>query len=389
MKSKVLALFDPSKASWIVYLEALKPEFEVVYVWNYNSNHVSTTDSTLHHINEFNSVVEIVERTQPIAVFFMSIDTGLAIAINLLAKSKGIKTYLLQHGYFGSFDDYKTISNLGNRVTKSLPAVNNFLRQSVKWYLLRVHPYQLFRTMLFLTIKKSRHTGAKGKLGHFSGRRPDAYLLWSEAAFDRFMKNDGATLQQVRYIGNTEVHTLINPTTDTIPLVDYQLLIDSPLSENSYGLLSLTKKEHADFYRRLATYAASNGKQLVVKLHPEMFASTWLPIHENIVYVRNEYPIHSLISQANLCFSFYSTLLISVVLLKRVVVFEVFEVSLTKFLKQQGICTVLDFDTDIVESLQIIDNTTKPLDRFKTVFCGPIQNNCLEEFKVFMVNDFS
>ena len=101
------------------------------------------------------------------------------------------------------------------------------------------------------------------------------------------------------------------------------LLIDSPLVE--VGNIGLPISEKIDFYLKLNEYCKSINCTLKIKLHPLSYQSDYLPIDENIIYLK-DISKEELFDISYSCmgfFGFFSSMTTPLFLLKNGILFYV------------------------------------------------------------------
>ena len=123
----------------------------------------------------------------------------------------------------------------------------------------------------------------------------------------------------------------------------------------------------ADLSRRLQ----ERGYPLVVKLHPETYEASWLPMGLGIQYVRNA-DIGPLIQDARACIGFDSTLVIPAIIARPTMLFELSASTLMASARELGVAIVVRglecSDEELDALLESEERTAEPIEKFTTLF---------------------
>jgi hypothetical protein len=127
---KILVIWPTHREDWIFPFKKLSADFEFIFLSgisadDYKENYVKGFATTIHW-SSFDSAQEILENIMPCKIIFMSVESGLNIALNIVAKQKGIPTYLLQHGIYTNYKDYRNREKIWKK--KDLVVKNNLAK---------------------------------------------------------------------------------------------------------------------------------------------------------------------------------------------------------------------------------------------------------------------
>jgi hypothetical protein len=373
---KILVIWPTHREDWIFPFKKLSADFEFIFLSgisadDYKENYVKGFATTIHW-SSFDSAQEILENIMPCKIIFMSVESGLNIALNIVAKQKGIPTYLLQHGIYTNYKDYRNREKIWKK--KDLVVKNNLAKSktgfnSFKWINNSLKALQkVWLLPIVIYIKASQRVGAYWAAKHFSfeGKRPLTYICFSPYNSTIHKEVDKIGEQRIEYIGSPE---LVNYLIEENNLIqeDFYLHIDQAFSYNSFGEETVSKEEMIKFYMNLNEFCLSKNAKLYIKLHPESFNSNWLPKHENIVYLRKVDNFNLYIQSAIGCFGFYSTMVIPAVYWKPTILFNIFYSGLQEALNDIGHVKILDFynfSSDDLKCPQYYMETDKIFNRF-------------------------
>ncbi|RNI25755.1 polysialyltransferase family glycosyltransferase [Rufibacter latericius] len=353
-KLTILLIWGYQRKGWILPFEKLKEEFNFVYL-HYVSPEQETdcfTQQKRIYWQKFTDAYQLLEEVKPSKIVFMSIFNGLDIALNIAAKNKGIKTFILQHGMFTTYADYrarevkyKNISEVKQDLESGVPAPLTFssfafLKKTLKWsdYLgLSKYPFYYY-----LLKKESQLYAAKHI--RFKGRMPDKYICYTPKSAIIHFEIDKAAPQDVFYIGNPEFDTFLQTWDSLQPInEEYYLHVDQAFAGSRFGERMVTKEEMISFWFKLNAFCMNKNARLKIKLHPENFKSDWLPTHPNIDWIKESNEIERLIKSSKGCFGFFSTLIIPAVYFKKTILFKLSDSEIQNDMLKMGMIRLLDF----------------------------------------------
>ena len=282
----------------------------------------------VHYWSDFKSALQVFESIRPSKVIFMSIDSGLSIALNAVAKQQSIPTYILQHGLFTNYRDYRTReklwrkASLGKAVESAKKNVKfnsiGFLRASLR------NPILLFRVFLHAYVSRRSGPYFANRYFSFEAKQPDFYICFSKANARIYEELDRPDAGKFIFTGSPELDSYLAPVERSPVQERYLLHIDQAMAENSFGEETVSKEDMISFYGKLNELALRMNVRLFIKLHPESYQTKWLPQHENITYLRATPDLQAYLQRAELCTGFYSTLMIPAVYWNKVILFNVY-----------------------------------------------------------------
>ncbi len=353
-RKKLLINFGYYRKQWIAPFEQLANSFKLVYLFYIDSTQEQAVYTKHERVfwSDFKGAKELLSEINPDRVIFMDLNSGLGIALNLACRNRNIPTYLMQHGLYHNYKDYRKrdIQSKKLRTKKDVivegAAVEfsslTFLRHSIgllDFFKLSRLPFYL------LLLKLEGHTFAS-RYVRFEARKPDHYLCYTPSNALIHRELDGDIEERCYYIGNPELYQLDKQLRNGAKLErsnDYFLLIDQPFADNRYQEKVKTKKEMIAFYLGLSNWCRSKSKRLVIKLHPESFHSLWLPEDENIEWIKETDSMASLILNSDGCFGYFSTLMLPVILHKPTVLFQVGESPFYNDIRGFGMAQIVPF----------------------------------------------
>ncbi|GGG25303.1 polysialyltransferase family glycosyltransferase [Pontibacter amylolyticus] len=356
-KQVVLLNFNYSRKQWVNLLKPIfTEEFEIHWISKVSpkeENSPLIKGHTFHYWDSYSNGFEVIDSISPQAVIFMDISSGLSISLNYAAKKRGIKTLYLQHGIFNEYADYMLLENLQKQnknlldkdSAKSKFSTFHFLKKTLGFEGLL---YNL-QTIIYLLIARKRSYRKAAKLIKDKNRIPSYYLCYSLKNAQIHVQLDGEGVKdKVKIVGNPELEQFFEKSHNTLNLQNkfqnFCLLIDQPLSGGDLGESFITREKHIQLYIALAEKAKSAGMKLVVKLHPGNFKEDWHPVHDNIIWIREEYSIIELIKEAKICFGVYSAATILCFLSKPTVLIKFFDLKRFSYIEENNLAQVVTFE---------------------------------------------
>ena len=336
------------RSGWVAPFEQLNGEFDFHYLFHLSEKEeeCSHTNQPRHYWNDFRAAQDILDEIKPDRLVFMSLSGLRPIALNMAARRKGIPTFVVQHGYFRSLENYlalpavppKTVAE--TKTTSQASSASEAVRFMIRSNFAK-EPIDSSRAIAMLLL--SRRTGYyRSQLRfRFRGRMPDRYITYSEETSEIHRQLDGASGSLIIPVGIPEFdpifRLLASSKRDRGKNI---LLIDSPNAENRYGVLTTSIEHKARFLHDLSQRLEKRGYRLVVKLHPETYEAAWLPSLENIRYVR-DHDVGSLIREAHACVGFDSTLMIPAIIARPTMLFELGESTMASYARESGVAIVV------------------------------------------------
>jgi len=316
----------------------------------------------------------------------MSIESGLSMILNFEAQKQGKKTYILQHGIFTNYRDYRIRERLWKKrkraqLTRTEQqskgfSTLQFIRESLTgWNRLWLFPLALYTQL-------QQRVGPNWAAKHLPLRikRASTYLCLSPYNATIHRETDRVEESQILYIGSSELMGFLKKE-ETLNDESFYLHIDQALSENSFGEETVSKNQMIAFYEKLNDFCLHNETKLYIKLHPESYQSTWLPKHDNIYYLRGIDNLNQYIQSALGCFGFYSTIVIPAIYWKPTILFKIQYSGLQNEISQLNAAQILEFDSFQVENLSFLQKNLVSQEKIKQRFVLPdgVNENTLYE----------
>ena len=326
--------------------EQLNREFEFHYLFyrSQDEEEGSHTSQPRHYWNDFAGADEILDAIRPDRVVYMSLLGLRPIALNMAARRRGVRTFIFQHGYFHSLEDYLSLPTAHSTQTDSRESRVASAWRAVRFMLrgnLAKQPVDSLLAIAMLLTSRGTDQYRSQLRFRFRGRIPDRYITYTEATSEFHVQLDGASLASITPIGIPEY----DPIFQLLTRSERQgrkgvLLIDSPNAENRYGVTTTTIEIKARFLESLSRRLQQRGHLLTVKLHPETYQATWLPSHPNTKYVRDQ-DVGELIDETLVCLGFDSTMMIPAIIQRPTMLFELRASKLFVAARELGVATVI------------------------------------------------
>jgi hypothetical protein len=158
----------------------------------------------------------------------------------------------------------------------------------------------IFHFLLFPFIRKKYGLTVGLYKCPFKLREANTYINFTNHNASYILKRDSVSIKKIISIGNPcfddafiQLGKIKNNSEN------YYLLIDCPYCEQS--IFNMKKEKKAAFYKKINAFCMSHNSRLKIKLHPQSYGAEYLPLHDNIEYLR-EYNIAELIANAKACF---------------------------------------------------------------------------------------
>jgi hypothetical protein len=361
-KKHYLVVWPTIRKDWIGFFETLKDDFEFTFLPSTFSKEPNyAVNFSCCYWSEFDSVRDLLKRVQPDGIIFMSIESGLSMVLNFVAQKKGIPTYILQHGIYTNYRDYRIREKLWRKkeVAQSIKEEQSgkafstfkFIYKSLKG----TEGVKLLWIAIYTKLQQKRGPYWAAKHLPLRLKRANRYLCFSPYNAIIHKETDRITNDQIQYIGSPELIPYLEEEVHSDE-GDYYLHIDQALAENSFGEETVSKERMTDFYLKLNKFCLSKMAKLYVKLHPESYNSDWLPKHENITYLKQVENLNAVIQSAQGCFGFYSTMIIPAVYWKPTILFKIQYSGLQEAIAQLNGASILDFWNFGINELEFSDN---------------------------------
>ena len=387
--TRILVIWPVHRKDWVDVFQKLSEEFELIFLAGIAKDddiaNYAAPFARCVYWNEYSSVGGLLRDINPNKLVFMSLDNGLNVVLNYLAKQQKLTTYILQHGIYTNYKDYRNREILWNKnkVSENIKAGKKaisfstlrFIRNSLTWKSFYLIPQ--IAVFTYFLKKKGPYWAAKH--WSFSAKKPTYYLCFSPYNATIHFELDKISPKRIIYTGSPELDGYLEPVENKIN-GKYYLHIDQAFAENSFGEETVSKNNMIDFYQKLNEFCKRSEAQLYIKLHPESYNSTWLPKDENIVYLKNVSNFNDYIQSAIGCFGFYSTMIIPAIYWKPTVLFKIFYSGLQEKIEETDAAKCYDFRTFEVDQINF-NNARKGSDNFVSTFFYQPDGKSLERMK--------
>ncbi|PWL32322.1 polysialyltransferase family glycosyltransferase [uncultured Roseivirga sp.] len=348
-KKHFLVIWPTIRRDWVSTFYKLEDQFRFTFIPSTFPQEPNFADCfECRYWSEFSSVQQLLDEVKPDGVIFMSIESGLSMATNYLAQKRGIRTFILQHGIFTNYKDYRNREKLWRK--NSLARETKDSKVQKGFSTLRFLKKSLIGTDRFKLLSIAIYTKLQQKVGPYwaakhlplSIKKANKYICYSPFNATIHRETDRVSEHEISYVGS---HELMNYLKKEEPLTDkpFYLHIDQALAQNSFGEETVSREAMIGFYQKLNDYCLSQQASLYIKLHPESYKSDWLPKHDNIHYIRHVDNFNQIIQSALGCFGFYSTMVIPAVYWKPTILFKITYSGLQEELGKMGAAQILDF----------------------------------------------
>lgn len=348
-KPVILTNFGYQRKNWIAPLEAIKDDFEIVYI-HYNTRadeKQKYTDSLSLYYSDFKNAQELIEVVKPDIFIAMGLGNYQAYAIKHICNRKGIPFVYMDHGLYGTPNDYKHIYNtVKKRAVKTNVVNEDELRSrnarfSLMTFICSFAFIKLLTIFLQLLYSKLAKKDPFKTAFHKYLSRPDAFLTYSKLNNKVNQEFFNPSPEEVHFIGNYEYDKFKELPATTEEL--YMLMIDNPISDNPFGRYSISTDEHNNLYRKVNELAKQYGLSLKIKLHPYNYNSAWIKKIDNTEFIK-DCDINSLVKNAKYCVSFYSTLLVPTICFVPTSIIKTNEHSYLDFIKKHDFCNIYNLE---------------------------------------------
>jgi hypothetical protein len=322
-------------------------DFIHLYYRNRHERQKPTSPFEMIYWFDFKSPYHLLDAIKPDKVIVPGADDLLCISLIAGCRNRGIPTYSMQHGYIPEnleeiFIPLKRRSFFTRSVLRDYAKIFSFYLRSIKRFSLK-----LFIQYFLLAIAYSRKGLIILKNYDYKWRMPDFYICFTKHSGVYYIERDKIPEDKILEIGIPTFDALLqsnNKMTNSKENDDkYYLLIDTSFAEYKDPI---DENLITRCYSELESFCNKNNAHLKIKLHPFNYEKAGLFTHPNICFYRNlaEDELTSMIKNAEGCFSFYSTLCVPIVCLKKLYQIKFFDVFF-KELVELEITPILDFHT--------------------------------------------
>jgi hypothetical protein len=335
---RILLAFNYDRNQW---LELLKPFFKnntvhwIRYISKVEDQNIHLPKHSYHYWSDFVDGNEILAKIKPERIIVMDNKSPLNIALIYSAKKNGIPVYYLQHGVYGTYNDYKILERelKGNYVQrKSINSIKESVGFSTMRFFRKSLGLRFFhpRTLMYLLLVKILGLRSAAYYIKDKTRVVDRYLCFSKYNAKIHLQLDGQIADRVYVVGFPELEELVKEyekvETSAIEQA-YWLHIDQPLSGSDLGEVFVSEEVHFQVYYDLSKEAEKHNCKLYIKLHPGDYQRENLPEIDNIVYIKQTASMTKLIKEAKICTGFYSSLLLTCIAFKPTFLIKLFNIS--------------------------------------------------------------
>lgn len=306
MKKKILVNWDYTRADFFYPFKVLAEEFDLTFLYKYDTD--STDSSKYHGINiiywnQFSTPYQMLTLVKPDGVIFHDLESFHQISLNVAARNKGLKTFVLEHGLRRG-SEISVAYDMAAKEKKALQMPPPVSLKTTRFYLssfrFAKNAGDLLRFLMLIYYRKRFGLTIGLNKAKYKFRRAYKYInfTWINASY--IMERDGIAKEDVQLIGIPFFDELFNEFNHTGQhgIEPYYLLVDTPFVEDSNFNEPLEEKNV--FLKKLNGYCLQNGRKLYVKLHPRSYHTEYLQ-HDNIVYYRDSNVV-PLIRRADGCF---------------------------------------------------------------------------------------
>ncbi|HEY9049464.1 MAG TPA: polysialyltransferase family glycosyltransferase [Ohtaekwangia sp.] len=391
MKKKILLVWPYRRADWIEVFDRMKDDFDFVFLSVIHPSFDEVQPPSYAEIiywYSFQNAQDVLNKVAPDKIIFMSLDSALSIALNIAAKSAGIRTYILQHGIYSNYKDYRVRERQWRKknVVKKVDAVKREVKfSSVSFLVKSLKPSQRWMIVSFVLYTYwSRKKGYywASRYFSFSGKIPTYFLCFSPRNATIHKQIEKPRVEQLLYIGSPELDKFL-VAEQPVTTDKFYLHIDQAFAEHSLGEELVSQAKMTDFYQTLNAFCKSHQAKLYIKLHPESYRTSWFPQDENIVYLKHTPNLSAYVQQAEGCFGFYSTMVIPAIYWKKVILFRLNYSFMQEQIEALKTAPVLNFWNFRLEDISF-DFEKENMEKFKLEFFYKTDGQSLQRLKDFL-----
>jgi len=354
-KPRILLYWGYQRKAWVEPFERIRDQFDFHYLYYIDKKEEQQVFSDLpkHYWSDFKNAQQLLDKIKPDKLIFMGITGSHCIALNYVARKRGIFTAVVQHGLFHSFEKYlklqevQALRRAEQNSNNSQPESEN-RRFLIDFYLESVGYFNISMIALLwkIQVQKRKHNEYLAFQNVLSEKRlADEYWVFTKSNADLYKKRDGVPTNRMFEFGNPEMDAFVEAEAQGED--DYYLLIDQSFAEikdwNSPGY-GPSKEKVKDFYMSLQHFAESKQMKLVVKLHPYSYSSDFFDDLHGIKFLK-DHDIVPLIMKAKGIFGFFSSLMLPAIYYKPCIIFRMFDESdFINRIEELELATVLDYE---------------------------------------------
>lgn len=341
----------PDRPEMLKYFIDMADEIEFIHLW---FNHPSERDTDLSPFEriywlDYATPYALLDAVRPDKILGEYLRDLKGVALTAAAKNRGIPVLGLTHGIY--FEDSYDLVLDRPRYPFTLFTLWKYLRIALFYLsiLTRLKNWKHFGPLAkYFILFFIRGYYEAGKAVRFDFRNPDVYFVYQMANATEWLGlHHDLRRDQIVPIGVLNFDNMLQSVPKLLPnsTNDYYLLIDTAWIYQE----DIPEQSIIDaIYTRLADYAASQGKDLYVKLHPHWYHNQSLPLRPNIKYLRalDEDTLNRTIANAAGCFCNISTLAVPVIYFKPTyLLYYKRMIGDVRYFAESGMCRVLDIAT--------------------------------------------
>lgn len=323
---KILLVWQYYRPDFIETFKNISHDYEFIFlaeIFPKTSTDFVRDFASIIYWKDFPHAQAILENIKPDKVIFMGLEGLISITLNAKAKEKKIPTYYLQHGLYSSIDNYIDLQKTNIQLNKKENSYKTFIFQFIFYVKTFSFNIKSYHYLIKYTINKfSKKTQIEFLINNpIENRKANYYIAYTKQNLESIAIRDKIPEDIIIPIGIPKLDKYFKEyDIERNVTENYVLLIDTPLVEINNPNGSVEKKNISaeianTFYRQLNNFAKKNNLKLKIKLHPYNYASTFYLKDNNITYLK-DCDIDNEILKSKYIVSFYSTLMLQIVLTK-------------------------------------------------------------------------
>jgi hypothetical protein len=286
---------------------------------------------------DFTSPNQILNLVNPEKVIFFGSGNLLTFGLILASKNKNFPTIFVSHGLQPKNVDFRiksfenSLKNENQEVGSKRYNVNNSHYQKKKFHTLffyllsfnfskNIKSISDFFKIFFISFCERNEYKRLLKLAN-TFRVFDKYYLFCRNDFHFFKNQDNIKESKVDYIGPYTLDNLFLDfgNSNEALLQSYNerfaIFIDQSIT-------TFSTRDKNQLISKLSFFLKKSNTKLLIKLHPQDYNNQQYYSDDNIVLIKNNTNISTLINDAVGCYGFYSAMLLPIILHKKTICFD-------------------------------------------------------------------
>lgn len=311
---RLLCCWDYARPGWVAPLESLGIDhgFDLTYLFHRRAEEETAVATVWprRYWLEFRDAQQVLDHLRPDRIVFMGLDGTWSIALNAVARRRGIPTFLLQHGidwpprYFPEAPpSHASTGAAAPTLPSRLPALR-FLART-----LALRPDQVLGVARLVRRSSREGFPRAARRRTLPVRVPDLHLVTGPASALAPVERDGAVARDLCIVGLPEFHGRVAVEGPRPDREDTVLLLDTPHTGTPNRRSVVTAATKAEALRRLGRDLQRSGLRLRVKLHPYSYGDDWAVDGDGVTYLR-DVDLDAELTRAAVVVGFESTLMI-------------------------------------------------------------------------------